>query len=400
MIYTKTGATHQLFKEECFKKLSDAQLENNSIYWYDQHDMVLKDTPFNSCIEDAHWEHLRTDPTSKLLAFYGDEYFNILDVDDWCSTILKRQINPNQFYLIVMDENWVNWTIAKMKERGVDGINIQPYNLLMRRVQIQQHNVPVSCRFSALSRNYNAYRLNMYAELYQRDLLKHFTYTFNNIFPYSTGIAHQNITIIPKEKILEDLATLGYDSLQFSEWVNNMPYTFDNSPVLDKMADATFTAIKQSGINLLIESHFDPFWHTQGERKRMTPWDLSPAFPTEKTYKAVASQRSFIAFTTPMFLKEFKELGYQTFAPFIDETYDTIVNDKLRLAAIADEITRICNLSDNDFKTLLTNCEEIVKHNYAVFLRKQKETKLYSKFDWLSSYVNRNNETYPFLKEL
>jgi hypothetical protein len=124
-----------------------------------------------------------------------------------------------------------------------------------------------------------------------------------------------------------------------------------------------------------------------GLKGTMTPYNLSPAFPTEKTYKALSCRRPFIIFSTPQFLKEFKELGYETFHPYINESYDEIEDDKTRLMAIADEVERISKLSSEEFDVLLKNCEPIAKRNFDLFVKKKSEISFNNRFQWITPYL-------------
>ena len=46
-------------------------------------------------------------------------------------------------------------------------------------------------------------------------------------------------------------------------------------------------------------------------------------------------------YSTPQHLKRLQILGYKTFSPYIDESYDLIENNKERFYAIVNEIDRI-----------------------------------------------------------
>lgn len=372
------------FDTKFFKPLEQAKFENNSVYWYDQHDWAIKQTPFNQFLDQPHWEHLQHDPTSKILMFYGDEYYNLLDIQDWVTTLKTYNIKPQQLYLLCLDENWVTWTKKQFDKVGYNGVNIQSYNLLMSRVDPQQEK-PIVKRFSVLSRNYSKWRLRLYATLLNQNLLtKNFNYTFNNVNPY--GIT----TVYPREVVKKDLVDLGFTLTSVLEkWINGMPYSPKNHKIEEKLSDDVYNIIQTSGINLVVESHFDPFWNFQGQRT-MNPQDFSPSFPTEKMYKPIACHRPFIVFSTPWFLKEFKSLGYKTFHPYIDERYDNIQNDVERLHAITKEVERICNLSDSDFINLMENCRKITEHNFKTMERLKNTMVFNSQFDWLEPYLNKN----------
>lgn len=93
-------------------------------------------------------------------------------------------------------------------------------------------------------------------------------------------------------------------------------------------------------------------------------------FFTEKTWKCVNLKHPFILCTTPHALLGFKELGYKTFHPYINEKYDTIKNETDRISAIMDEVERLCNMNESETKIWLEKVSEICEYNYQVLASK------------------------------
>jgi hypothetical protein len=91
-------------------------------------------------------------------------------------------------------------------------------------------------------------------------------------------------------------------------------------------------------------------------------------FLTEKTYKPIAMKHPFILLAPQHSLRMLRERGYKTFSPFIDESYDEIENDDLRLKAVVEEVKR---LSKSDLVEFTYQIKDIVEHNEKV-LRNQK----------------------------
>ena len=60
---------------------------------------------------------------------------------------------------------------------------------------------------------------------------------------------------------------------------------------------------------------------------------------TEKTFKAIALEMPFILVAPANSLAYLKQYGFQTFAPYIDESYDTIDNDIDRIEAVTHILT-------------------------------------------------------------
>jgi UDPglucose 6-dehydrogenase len=86
-------------------------------------------------------------------------------------------------------------------------------------------------------------------------------------------------------------------------------------------------------------------------------------FITEKTFKCIPAMHPFIIFSCSGILAELRRLGYKTFAPLIDETYDTIINDDDRFEAIWQEILRLIQKTPEEWIQWQTAIKEIVEFN-------------------------------------
>jgi hypothetical protein len=66
---------------------------------------------------------------------------------------------------------------------------------------------------------------------------------------------------------------------------------------------------------------------------------------------------------TPGSLEYLRSYGFRTFAPYIDETYDTVLDPLQRLQAIVAEMQRISQLDSNSQQQLITNLRTIADYN-------------------------------------
>jgi hypothetical protein len=202
----------------------------------------------------------------------------------------------------------------------------------------------------------------LYGQLVENDLLQHFKYSFHNIWPYTD----KNV-VFTVDQMLDDLRKLGMDnfSKRFTKWLKRCPYDISSkNDVKNKWSNATYEAIQSADFHLMVETHFDQRSFTgkfEFDRK------FGPSSITEKAYKAIACSRPFITFATPYFLEDLRNLGYKTFSPFIDERYDTEIDNMKRLSLIVAEIQRICNLPEDDYSQLVANCRSIAEFNQTYF---------------------------------
>lgn len=85
---------------------------------------------------------------------------------------------------------------------------------------------------------------------------------------------------------------------------------------------------------------------------------------TEKTIKPILRFQMFIILGSPHTLSELRNLGFQTFSPYIDETYDTILDPVQRFICILKEIDRLCNLTIDELHTMYCALWPRILHNY------------------------------------
>ena len=90
-------------------------------------------------------------------------------------------------------------------------------------------------------------------------------------------------------------------------------------------------------------------------------------FLTEKTFKCFAWKQPFIIWGNPYSLKKLHELGYKTFHPWINESYDNIIDPYLRLRFLYREIRRICEMDLEEVHNLYQKLIPIIEHNYNHF---------------------------------
>lgn len=96
-----------------------------------------------------------------------------------------------------------------------------------------------------------------------------------------------------------------------------------------------------------------------------------PRAISEKTFRSIMHQIPFLLVAKPGVLKVLKKLGYKTFSPFINEDYDNVVDDALRIAMVAEETLRLVNLKDKQLQNFLEGCKPIVEHNLKNLISKQ-----------------------------
>lgn len=91
-------------------------------------------------------------------------------------------------------------------------------------------------------------------------------------------------------------------------------------------------------------------------------------FLSEKTFKAILNKNPFILLGNRFLLKYLRYLGFKTFHPVIDESYDSIPGNYKRFEKALSTAEDLCKLSLVDCEKKLSVLQEICEHNYNHFL--------------------------------
>lgn len=136
----------------------------------------------------------------------------------------------------------------------------------------------------------------------------------------------------------------------------NLEQNFDiNQTPSSASADYVATDYSQTGLEIVLETLFDDCrWHL-----------------TEKTLRPIACGQPFMLAATPGSLEYLRGYGFKTFAPYIDETYDTIKDPRRRLQAIVMEMKKISQLDSYDQAKLFDQLYEVARYNQQRFFSKE-----------------------------
>lgn len=96
----------------------------------------------------------------------------------------------------------------------------------------------------------------------------------------------------------------------------------------------------------------------------------SGRFFSEKTFKPIFNRHPFILLSPPNSLDMLRQLGYKTFHPYINETYDFELNDFNRMMLIIKEVERLCNFSDSEVEEFIRAVKPICEFNFNLLYNK------------------------------
>jgi hypothetical protein len=86
-------------------------------------------------------------------------------------------------------------------------------------------------------------------------------------------------------------------------------------------------------------------------------------FLSEKVFKPIIFGQPFILVGSPNTLSSLRDKGYKTFYPYINEDYDLITDNDMRMESIIKEIRRLSSMKDHEFSELYSHLKSVCLHN-------------------------------------
>lgn len=205
-------------------------------------------------------------------------------------------------------------------------------------------------KFLSFNKVDRQHRIGLFNELLKLDLVKDSYYSFD-IEQSSLNILRNDI----KQR---------YNSiLQIQD---SLPLVLNRNATRDNPVDIRNEDLKyfdESYFSVITETLFYDMLNVNRDYLYINAAEIFGIFPSEKIFKCIALGHPFIIASTQGYLQGLRSRGYQTFSPFIDESYDNIADDHIRLEAIVSEVNRLCCLSDRELDQFVNNVKPILEHN-------------------------------------
>lgn len=112
-----------------------------------------------------------------------------------------------------------------------------------------------------------------------------------------------------------------------------------------------------------IDKFYDSYLHIVAETYQ--GFSSNRSFFSEKIFKPIMFMQPFVLIGEAYGLENLKKLGYCTFDKFIDESYDTILDDEKRLYASVNSAKDFYNKSKNELDSLMVEMLPVLIHNIA-----------------------------------
>jgi hypothetical protein len=133
------------------------------------------------------------------------------------------------------------------------------------------------------------------------------------------------------------------------------PYEVDTQ-MLDRVQKTNFQNIDLNIKEIYNSAYINIVTETNG-------WDQLDSFWSEKTWRPILNLQPFIYVGPYNSLKRLKEMGFKTFSPFIDESYDNEIDMRVRILMIEKEILKFKNLTIKEIHDWYYSITDILIHN-------------------------------------
>jgi hypothetical protein len=287
-----------------------------------------------------------------------------LDMYSWLiDSIIKAQIPTSQIYII--ENNSVSIDYVKRNFETFDinfivgGFEKQVLHLYGAKNQTKRFD---HRKFLYLNRRHDLIRLYLFWRM--QDFLDDSYYSFVCNDPYSKSfektLPKEDLLIVYPDRsfILSDTEKNNIRSFIDSVY-DSLPKILEFSPNFYDYAH-TVTNLQ----NYYYSTDFSLITETNAD------YESNRAFLTEKTFRPILFSHPFVLAGGFQSLKALRDLGYKTFSPYIDESYDEIADNKTRADAVIHSIQSILKLNESGYKQWLSCVKNIAAYNRQVFIER------------------------------
>ena len=320
------------------------------------------------------WGHLMYSLNIEAIDDYAN-FFESIPID-----VIKQINNDNGKLLInYSHEGWVSeWSLKGFylgaKNAGIKFKNIvlvlNDYNLENKLTKFKEkYNIEDYPKVINYSFYLTASSNHFYQTYKQIDLpAKH----INAIKPYKFVCLNRRLDlhrVVLLSEILNEIKDESLVSFDKTLITNEVPNLFEKRPDIkikfNNLPDKIVADIEDIE-NINGYKHDNPklFLDSYISIVTETSFYIDNDFISEKIWKPLYQFHPFIVVGRPHLLKYLRDIGFKTFDFLIDETYDTIEDNDLRMELIIKEIKKLNDIPMYELDTIIKSNIAVLKHNY------------------------------------
>jgi hypothetical protein len=221
------------------------------------------------------------------------------------------------------------------------------------QIKYKQENLHKIKDYNALQKRVRAHRIWLFKKLHDHGLFEHGINTMNEFHWLSS---HMEDRWISEEECAE-----------LSKFTPMIP--------VDNPTPAHFDEFSSQDCGKYISDFYEDItlntWVSVISEAIYSDHD-GACFISEKSFKPIATCHPFIIYGAKHSLKYIRSLGYKTFHPYIDESYDEM-NSWDRMDAIIKEIIKIKNKTPEEKLEWYAQLKDILEFNYAKLKENSQE---------------------------
>ena len=307
-----------------------------------------------------------------------DEYANFFDLIP--DTIIK-DVNNNKGKIIInySHEGWVSNFLLKQMYLGAKNAGIKLSNLILilndynletkinlfkDEFDIEEYPKVINYSYyltASANHLYNKYNSNNIRDIH-----------FNLNKPYKFLCLNRRLDlhrVVLLSEILneiQDYSLISFDKKLVTNEIDNLfekkpdiKIKFNNLPnkiIADREDIENTNGYHHENEKLFLDTYISIVTETS--------FYIDNDFISEKIWKPLYQFHPLIVVGRPHLLLYLKEIGFKTFEFLIDETYDTIDDNDLRMGAIVKEIKRINKMSIFEIQNIIKDNFYILEHNH------------------------------------
>lgn len=284
-------------------------------------------------------------------------------------------INPNRILLISENPDllpYIFLTAAKFNKKTIKyeyisgaeiSVGLQVFQSMQRFNEVYKETIPKKT-FLAFNRRWRPHRPFFVAMCVANNLLDNgyislgvaddIHCSWSNSFPVIIDLCSNDLNLLQTLKKHEDkILSLPNLYLDTTDLINSR-HMLKNEDIDNDITDFYY---KESLISVVSETMF---------------FENNGRFLSEKTFKPIAYKHPFIIIGPYKTLSLLKELGYKTYEPFIDESYDNEKNPLARMQLIIKELKKLSKMTENEIMEFKKNTYGIATHNFMHLLKRKK----------------------------
>lgn len=390
VLFTWDWDDYSTGSSKCYMEIHDSALIFYTEQWEDKdyyyisflHKDAFREFDLTKIMGCDSYNRLKANDLTLILQNNHESYHSVVD-GIYQYIILKHGINPKNIILISQSrdiDREIEVISKKYYKEKIQGNWLRIFehdaSILAKKEEI---NIPPTLqekeyarKFLSFNGMWRPHRSSLIAGLICEDILDEGFVSYNTV-PEISVDGQENFDFLLDyhkhnkdflQKLVYNAKSIKETNKLFLDTANNQKQNIDlakisNSP-LEYYIMTYLSVVTETNYSKKTSDFHDSFAGQTGPGRLLS----------EKTFKPITLKHPFIIAGVPGTLQLLREIGYKTFHPVINESYDLETDNSKRIEMIIHEIKRLCYMSPEELKYYLHACREICEYNFNVLKSK------------------------------